>query len=135
MTVGPDQVERAFDAFVRDDGERLRRVMTAQYGVDVGCDSADSALAWGWEHWDRLSGMSNPAGYLYRVAQTEARRAVGRGQVITFPSEVAGSSEPGSSLLDGDLAAALCQLPDRQRVAVLLVHAFGWTPTEVGEFT
>ena len=31
-------------------------------GVDVGCESTDSALAWAWEHWDCLRGMSNPAG-------------------------------------------------------------------------
>ena len=111
--------------------------MTSQYGVDIGCESTDSALAWAWEHWARLRGMANPAGYLYRVAQTRARRAVTRGRPVTFPAEPPCNSdtESGSSLVDGDLADALGELPDRQRLAVLLVHVYGWTPSEVSEIT
>jgi RNA polymerase sigma factor (sigma-70 family) len=29
----------------------------------------------------------------------------------------------------------LADLPERQRVAVVLVHGFGWTPREVSELT
>jgi len=132
--VKPDQAERAFDEFVRADGQRLRRVMSSQYGVDIGCESTDSALAWAWEHWDRLHEMSNQAGYLYRVAQTQARRAVGRGRTLTFPPELTRGPDSGS-LIDGDLADALRQLPDQQRLAVLMVHVYGWTPIEVGRIT
>lgn len=129
VTVKPDQAERTFDEFVRADGQRLRRVMSSQYGVDIGSESTDSALAW--EHWDRLHAMSNPAGYLYRVAQTQARRAISRGRTLTFPPEPTGRPDSGSSI-DGDLADALRQLPDQQRLAVLMVHVYGWTPIEVG---
>lgn len=108
--------------------------MSAQYGVDIGCDSTDAALAWAWENWARLCGMTNPAGYLYRVAQTRARRAVTRGRPVTFPSEPS-HSDSEASLFGGDLADALRDLPDRQRLAVLLVHVYGWTPSEVGEIT
>lgn len=134
MTVEQDVTGRAFDAFVRSDGQRLRRVMSSQYGVDVGCESTDAALAWAWEHWDRLRAMNNPAGYLYRVAQTHARRAVGRGRPVTFPPEPVSSAESGWSI-DGDLADALRLLPDHQRLAVLMVHVYGWTPIEVGRIT
>jgi RNA polymerase sigma factor (sigma-70 family) len=130
----PDQTERAFDAFVRADGERLRRVMASQYGVDIGCESADAALAWAWEHWDRLRAISNPPGYLYRVAQTQARRAIGRGRPVTYPSEPVRAADAESSWADGDLAEALRQLPERQRVTVVLVHVYDWTPTEVAAF-
>ncbi len=58
----------SFDDFVRTDGERLRRVMAAQHGIDVGADAANSALAWAWENWERVAPMENAAGYLYRVA-------------------------------------------------------------------
>lgn len=135
VTVKPDQTEIAFDAFVRADGQRLRRAMTSQYGVDIGCESTDAAMAWAWEHWDRLRPMANPAGYLYRVAQTQARRAISRGRPVTFPNEPSRATEPGSPSVDSALAQALRQLPERQRVAVLLVHVYGWTPTEVGEIT
>ena len=135
VTVESDETEQTFDAFVRADGARLRRVMTSQYGVDIGCDSTDSALAWAWEHWDRVRDMANPAGYLYRVAQTQARRAISRGRPVTLPVESPPSTDAGTTGVDGDLAQALRQLPNRQRVAVVLVHVHGWTPTEVAEFT
>ena len=130
----PDLTERAFDEFVRADGQRLRKVMSSQYGVDIGCESTDAALAWAWENWARLRGMTNPAGYLYRVAQTRARRAVSRGRPVTFPTEPS-HSDSEASLFEGDLADALRDLPDRQRLAVSLVHVYGWTPSEVGEIT
>ena len=134
VAVTPDQTEREFEAFVNAEGQRLRRVMTSQYGVDIGCESTDSALGWAWEHWDRLHHMSNPAGYLYRVAQTHARKAITRGRPVNLPSEIR-AVDTGPTLVDGDLADALGMLPDRQRLAVVLVHVYGWTPTEVGEIT
>jgi DNA-directed RNA polymerase specialized sigma24 family protein len=130
-----DQIERSFASFVEVDGERLRRVMTARYGIDIGCDAADAALAWAWERWARVSVMDNPAGYLYRVAQTHARRAAQLGQRIAYPPEARPPVIPGAQLPDDDLAAALAQLPEHHRMAVLLVHAHGWTPTEVGALT
>jgi len=35
--------------------------MSAQYGVDIGCDSTDAAMAWAWKNWARLRWMTNPA--------------------------------------------------------------------------
>lgn len=31
-------------------------------------------MAWGWEHAGELAAMTNPAGYLFRVGQSAARR-------------------------------------------------------------
>lgn len=70
-----------FTSFVESHGLRLRRVMVAQFGVDVGGDSA--------------------------------------------------GAESGTP----DLASALRALPHRQRVAVLMVYAYGWTPQELGQMT
>jgi RNA polymerase sigma-70 factor (ECF subfamily) len=124
----------AFDEFVRTDGERLRRVMAARHGVDIGVDAANSALAWAWERWERVSKMENAGGYLYRVAQTHARRDRERGRRVHFPPEIAGGREHDAALED-DLVAALLELTEQQRTAVLLVHAYGWTPTELAEIT
>ena len=63
-----------YEEFVRRDGVRLRAGLVAAYGPDVGADAAAEAAAYGFEHWERLSGMHNPAGYLYRVGQSEARK-------------------------------------------------------------
>ena len=128
-----DDRQRSFETFVRTDGERLRRVLASQYGVEVGVDAADAALAWAWEHWDRVEAMDNPAGYLYRVARTRAGRAVERGRRVTLPSEPRSVTDEHSAQVAIDLADALRDLTERQRVAVLMVHAYGWTPTELAD--
>src|SRR3954447_2141911 len=64
----------AFGDFVGLVEQRLRRALVAAYGAEVGRDATADALAWAWQHWDRVQGMANPAGYLWRVGQTSARR-------------------------------------------------------------
>ena len=71
--------------------------------------------------------MENPAGYLYRVGQTAARR--GRrdaGFLPTPPPEEMPDIEPR-------LLPALEQLTEHQRVSVVLTCAFGWQQSEVAE--
>lgn len=44
----------AYDEFLVAHGERLRLALVAAYGPDAGADAAADAVAYGWEHWDRL---------------------------------------------------------------------------------
>ncbi|MDQ6854995.1 MAG: sigma-70 family RNA polymerase sigma factor [Actinomycetota bacterium] len=119
--------ERAegFSAFVAAVEPRLRRALSALCGVEEARDATAEALAYAWQHWDRVSGMENPAGYLYRVGRSRARyrrvRPVFPDAPISIP-EV----EPG-------LPRALRELPERQRVAVLLVHGWDWSYDEVAD--
>ena len=129
-----DPLTEAFDSFVRVEGVRLRRAMSARYGVDVGCDATNAALAFAWERWGRVSAMDNPAGYLYRVAQTKARRDLARGRPLRYPPEQPQLTGENGDLGD-ELVAALRELSEPQRLAVLLVHAYGWTPAEVSSMT
>ena len=116
-----------FDEFAARVGPRLRAGLTAAYGPDAGVDAASDALAYGWEHWSRIAAMDNPAGYLYRVGQTSARRAR-RPQgflPVPAPSDMP-DFEPG-------LLPALEALSELQRTCVVMVHALGWTQAEVAE--
>lgn len=116
-----------FEAFVEAAGPRLRASLIAAYGVEAGNDAAAEALAYGWEHWDRLGSMANPAGYLYRVGQTAARNARRPEGFLPVPARVdVADFEPG-------LLPALESLTEPQRVAVLLIHAFGYTQADVAE--
>lgn len=116
-----------FESFARTDGVRLRAGLVAAYGPDVGHDAASDALAYGWEHWDRLSVMVNPAGYLFRVGQTAARRSRRRHGFLPAPTDVAiPDFEPG-------LLPALEALSEPQRVCVLMVHGYGWTAAAAAE--
>ena len=73
--------------------------------------------------------MQNPAGYLYRVGQSKARRGIFR-----KPPPVEVPRQPdGSHWYEPALGDAIAGLSDKQRAAVVLVHGYGWTVTEVAE--
>ena len=40
----------------------------------MGAEVTAETMAWACEHLDELAEMENPAGYLYRVGQSQARR-------------------------------------------------------------
>lgn len=63
-----------FDGFVTKMEPRLRRALIAARGPELGRDATAVALAYAWEHWDRVRAMRNPVGYLYRVGQSRTRR-------------------------------------------------------------
>ena len=114
-----------FTAFFREAEPRLRRALTAVVGADAGKDAAAEALAYGWEHWDRVGIMENPVGYLYRVGRSKARN---RRKSPPYLWTQADAPEPWC---EPGLRSALASLSDRQRVAVMLIHGFEYTPTEI----
>ena len=116
-----------YEDFVRRDGARLRAGLVAAYGPEVGADACAEALAYGFEHWDRVGPMANPAGYLYRVGQSEARRH------FRAPGFLPVRSASGEPEFEPALAPALEALTEQQRVGVVLVHALGWTLRETAE--
>ncbi|MEM9515778.1 MAG: sigma-70 family RNA polymerase sigma factor [Actinomycetota bacterium] len=112
-----------FAAFASDAGLRLRQVLVAQHGVDVGTDLAADALAYAWEHWSRIEAMDNPVGYLYRVARTAGRRHRRLTRPAVFPPERERDDMP----FDIGLHRALASLPERRRTCVVLVHVYDWS--------
>lgn len=117
----------SYASFVRDVEPRLRHALTPVVGPDAATDATAAALAYGWEHWDRLREMENPAGYLYRVARTKARRASKRATVLPVVS-VARLPD-----VEPRLPEALERLTEKQRTVVWLVHGLEWRHTEVAE--
>jgi DNA-directed RNA polymerase specialized sigma24 family protein len=120
----------AFAKFVASDGLRLRRVLTARYGVETGGDIHADALSWAWQNWEKLQGMQNPIGYLYRVAQSSARPHRRWLQRNSFPANF-----PERWHLDNDssLFESLRTLSDAQRISVMMVHGHNSTYAEVAE--
>jgi RNA polymerase sigma factor (sigma-70 family) len=122
-----------FRVFCTEVEPRLRRALVAAYGADLGSDAAADALAWAWEHFDRVEAMANPAGYLWRVGQSSIRRAL-RGRTERWPApDDSGGAGAGDHVYEPALAAALAGLTDRQRAAVLLVHGYGYTLVEAAD--
>jgi len=118
----------AFEDFVRATEPKLRRALVAAYGPEQGRDAASEALAYAWEHWARLRDMENLPGYLFRVGQTRGRRRRRQPVLHEAPGSADHDFEPG-------LPGALAALSQRQRLAVVLVHGYGYTLREVAEIT
>jgi DNA-directed RNA polymerase specialized sigma24 family protein len=87
--------------------------------------SRAEALAYAWQHWERVRDMDNPVGYLYRVGQSRTRRR-------KVPPLVAPEAVEALPDVDPRLGPALGELSEHQRVAVFLVHGWDWAHAEVG---
>ena len=124
--IGPE----GFGAFMDEVQDRVRFALIAGHGPELGTEAAADALAYAWEHWDRVKTMDNPAGYVYRVGQRlamhERRRQLRRPPVFPPPPSNPPSVEPG-------LPKALERLSERQRVSVFLVHGLGYSYQEVAD--
>ncbi|MBT8240949.1 MAG: sigma-70 family RNA polymerase sigma factor [Acidimicrobiia bacterium] len=122
-----EEATDSFTEFARDVEPRIRHALIPVCGLEASEDATADAMAYGWEHWDRLAGMENPAGYLYRVARSRAvrprRRRVGFPAVSRFQLPWV---EPG-------LPNALSRLSEKQRTVVWLVHGLGWQQAEVAD--
>jgi len=116
--------DAAFEAFVDEVEPRLRRALVATYGGRVGREATVDALAYAWEHRDSVMPMENPAGYLYRVGQSSARRQLRKSPSPPPPER---DDEPQ---FEPELGPALARLSEQQRAVVLLVHGYGWSQRE-----
>ncbi|HMJ76829.1 MAG TPA: sigma-70 family RNA polymerase sigma factor [Iamia sp.] len=128
-------VADAFDAFVAEVEPRVRRALVPVAGPEAARDATTDALVHAWRRWDRVQAMGNPAGYVYTVARSrirvpdralpldddggEERRRRRREPVVEIPE------------VEPHLARLLAALPERQRVAVYLLHGCGWSTPEV----
>ena len=119
--------EPDFELFVAGAEPRLRHALVASLGLELGRDACCEALAYAWEHWERVSEMTHPVAYLYRVGRSAARRY--RRPLRAVPA--AGATE--SQWYEPALEPSLGQLTQPQRVAVVLICGFQWTHQEVAE--
>jgi DNA-directed RNA polymerase specialized sigma24 family protein len=119
----PDEDD--FADFVAGATPRLRRAFVGCRGVAGAADATAEALAYAWEHWERLRLMENPVGYLYRVGQSRTR--VRRAPQLPAPADV------GLPDVEPALVPALLELSVQQRTAAWLVHGCGWSYREAAE--
>jgi RNA polymerase sigma-70 factor (ECF subfamily) len=118
-------VRESFEEFVVAVEPRLRRALVGHLAPSSVPDAVAEALAYAWEHWDRMKQLENATGYLFRVAQSRSRQRRTGLLPGPDPSRLP-NVEPG-------LGPALRSLPEQQRSVVWLVHACGWTYAETAE--
>lgn len=117
--------DEEFRQFVLGAEPRLRRALLGAVGVDRVDDAVGEALAYAFEHRERLLVMSNAVGYLFRVGQSKTRR---RKPLRLFRDE-----PPSLPEVEPSLIGSLLALPESQRTAVWLAHGCGWTHPEISE--
>lgn len=126
----PPYVRRDFDTFTTDEGTHLRRALVAAYGPEDGADLYADAMERAWQEWSTVSVMANPAGYLWRVAQSSYRQYRRWSRKPKFPSRL---MLERNDLTDRDLFLSLGSLTEDERVAVVMIHAHGATYQEVAD--
>ncbi|MGI9608589.1 MAG: RNA polymerase sigma factor [Acidimicrobiales bacterium] len=115
-----------YTAFMATAEPRLRQSLIGRLGVQRGRDATLEAMVYGWKHWDRVSVMENPIGYLYRVGVTSAKPR----RVLRLDPPHNEQHEPW---IEPALKGSLDELTEHQRVAVVLRHGFDWTYDEIAE--
>ncbi len=121
----------SFTEFVQAAEPKLRHALISAYGRQEGWEAVAEALAYAWEHWDRIQTMENPVGYLYRVGRSRGRWGFRRPRLVREMNPV--TAEP--PWVEPALPAALRRLSQRQRTAVMLIKGYGWTYQEVADLT
>jgi RNA polymerase sigma factor (sigma-70 family) len=125
-----------FDAFFLDESDRLLRVLCVITGSRSQAeDIAQEAFLKVFERWDSVAAMENPQGYLNRTAMNQFRSEYRRA-ARTLRRVVASAPEHDdvfARVEDRDQAAqALATLTPRQRAALVLTEALGYSGEEAG---
>jgi RNA polymerase sigma factor (sigma-70 family) len=119
------------DFFARRYERLVRACILLTGGAAEGEDLAQEAMARVLERWDRVSGMDDPGGYLYRTALNVHRKALrrlavaARRRAFSEPSD-----DPDVTDRHLDLRRAIRSLPRAQREALVLVEWFGYSAEE-----
>ena len=119
--------EDEFRPFFLEVEPRLRRALCAALGPQLGKDATLEGMSWAWEHWSKAQSLDDPVAYLFRVGQSKVRR---RKEPL-----LSASRDWRDPMVEPELPTALADLTESQRLAVVLIHAFGWTFREVSELT
>ncbi|MGF1645563.1 MAG: RNA polymerase sigma factor [Kineosporiaceae bacterium] len=127
-----------FEGFVRRHAADLSRLAYLLTGdADEADDLAGDVMLVAWQHWDRVSGATNPVAYLRRTTTNLAASRIRRKQLWRSRLPLLGADvDPSSRPPDGsavDVRAALARLPARRRACVVLRLAFDLSEHEVAD--
>jgi RNA polymerase sigma factor (sigma-70 family) len=130
------QASRTFEAFYRAEARTLFRRMWLVTGNRAEAEELmQDAFLKVWERWDRVDGMDDPVGYLYRTAMNLFRKRYRRAMLaIRRTMGLAPSNDDFSDADDRqDVRNVLATLPPRQRAALVLTEMLGFTSKEAAD--
>jgi RNA polymerase sigma-70 factor (ECF subfamily) len=124
-----------FDSFFDEQKERLLRVLSIITGSRAEAeDLTQEAFTRVFERWETVGAMDDPAGYLHRTAMNLFRNQYRRTRVRLARTVGLGPDQDVfKPVEDRDAAArALGSLTPRQRAAIVLTEALGYSGEETG---
>jgi RNA polymerase sigma factor (sigma-70 family) len=124
-----------FDDFFLTAKDPLLRVMSVITGSRAEAeDITQEAFLRLFERWETVAKMENPEGYLHRVAMNQFRSRYRRAAVALRRAVAVGPArDVFDEVDDRDLTTrALGSLPPRQRAALVLTEALGYSGEEAG---
>ena len=124
-----------FEDFFLAEKDRLIQVMSVITGSRAEAeDITQDAFTRLFERWETVATMDNPAGYLHRAAMNQFRSRYRRAAVTLRRAVAVGPDRDIFDAVDDrDLAIrALGSLPSRQRAALVLTEALGYSGEDAG---
>lgn len=124
-----------FESFFEDQKERLLRALSIITGSRAEAeDLAQEAFTRVFERWEKVAAMEDPAGYLHRTAMNLFRNQYRRARVALVRAVGLGPVQDVFKRVDDRDAAtrALGALTARQRAALVLTEALGYSGEETG---
>jgi RNA polymerase sigma-70 factor (ECF subfamily) len=120
----------AFVDFYEDARDRVRRALAMTLGDDhLAAEAVDEAMARAFQRWDHIRGFDNPGGWVYRVGLNWATSIIRRRLRAPQPPAERGPTDVGP-IAEPDVAAALAELPARQRAVVVCRFYLGLSEAE-----
>src|ERR671919_525453 len=124
-----------FERFFEDQKERLLRILSVITGSRAEAeDLAQEAFTRVFERWETVAPMEDPAGYLHRTAMNLFRNQYRRARVaLSRAVGIGPEQDVFKPVEDRDAAArALGGLTPRQRAALVLTEALGYSGEDAG---
>jgi RNA polymerase sigma factor (sigma-70 family) len=123
-----------FEGFFEDQKERLLRILSVITGSRAEAeDLTQEAFTRVFERWETVAAMEDPAGYLHRTAMNLFRNQYRRARLALGRVGLGPDQDVFKPVEDRDAAArALGALTPRQRAALVLTEALGYSGEETG---
>lgn len=126
----------SFEALVRDQHARLYGALCLVTGNRHEAEEvAQEAFVRVYEKWDRVSGMEDPTGYLFRTAMNVFRKRYRRAALaLRTAVHLAPSEDSFAAVEDREVVVhALAQIPLDQRAALVTTTLLGYSSEEAGK--
>ena len=130
------EASRTFEAFYQAEARTLFRRLWLVTGNRAEAEELmQDAFLLVWQRWERVGGMDDPTGYLYRTAMNLFRKRYRRTAIaVRRTVGLASSNDDFSDADDRQVVRhVLAALPPRQRAALVLTELLGFTTKEAGD--